>query len=552
MVSVATPLADRPIAPRLLLVEDDDDLLDAVSTVLGEAGYVVEACRNGREALERIREAPVDLVVLDLMMPVMNGWEFRASQRADQSIADIPVVVMTADASAKAAAIHADSYVKKPFGAPELLGEVERVLREHERSRLTKGSEDAERLALLGSIAAGLGHEINNPLLFAMGNLEMLEEALPHLREDFTSLRREGAGGLPPDLIERFNERLVDLMDVLRDGRAGVERVRHIVRNLQSLSRSVDDRKKRVDLKRVIETSLAVASSQTNRRAKLVLSLAPVPGVWGSEARLVQVFVNLLVNAAQSIQKGSEDANEIRITTRHEAYRAIVEIDDTGVGMSEALKGRIFEPFFTTKGQGEGTGLGLAICREIVNAHGGEIEVSSEIGKGSTFRVCLPVQSGDPSTRRRPSVWPAPIGRPLVEPGTPKARCRVWIVDDEILVAHAVARMLHDAHDPLVPRGPFDVLERLRNGETFDALICDLMMPEMTGMELGERIAAEWPELSERVVFISGGAFTPKAQEFLRNAKSRFLEKPFEADVLRALVERVGKKSAEAHAASRS
>jgi DNA-binding NtrC family response regulator len=128
----------------------------------------------------------------------------------------------------------------------------------------------------------------------------------------------------------------------------------------------------------------------------------------------------------------------------------------------------------------------------------------------------------------------------------------VWIVDDEILVAHAVARMLHDAHDPLVPRGPFDVLERLRNGETFDALICDLMMPEMTGMELGERIAAEWPELSERVVFISGGAFTPKAQEFLRNAKSRFLEKPFEANVLRALVERVGKKSAEAHAASRS
>src|SRR5262249_30497966 len=156
-----------------------------------DAGYSVEVCRNGREALERLREDPADLVLLDLMMPVLDGWEFLAIQRADRSIADIPVVAISGDSSAKAAAVKAEKYLKKPFGSNELVAAVERVLLDKERKNLAAHLEETERLALLGSIAAGVGHEINNPLSFTMGNLELSEAAITAIRGELAELREE-------------------------------------------------------------------------------------------------------------------------------------------------------------------------------------------------------------------------------------------------------------------------------------------------------------------------------------------------------------------------
>jgi signal transduction histidine kinase len=376
---------------RILLAEDDEDTSELVRSVLEEAGYSVETCRNGQEALDRLREDPADLVVLDLMMPVMDGWEFRALQRNDRSIAEIPVVVITADASAKAAAVHAESYVKKPFGAGDIVNAVERVLLERDRKALSSHLEETERLAQLGIIAAGVGHEINNPLSFTMGNLELSNALVSALKREVSSLRDFGSALDYSQTFANIDEKLDRLASLIRDGRTGAERVRLIVRNLQSLGRRSEDMRSRLDLRKVVDSAISIVWSQIKSRATLRRVYSDVLDVAGDETRLGQVFLNLLMNAAQAIHDATPETNLIVVTVRQESESAVVEIQDSGVGMSKAQEARAFEPFFTTKGQGEGTGLGLSISRDIVSAHGGEITVRSEPGQGSTFTVRLPV-----------------------------------------------------------------------------------------------------------------------------------------------------------------
>src|ERR1700754_2102928 len=166
-------------ARRILVVADDLEIQEALRS-LGE-GYVVWTSGDGREALNRLRRDAADLIILDLMLPVMNGWQFRHAQRSDPALSSIPVIAVSADASAQASTIHAEHYLRKPFKAEELLLSVERILLQAERQRLSERLRSAERMALLGTVAAGMGHEINNPLTYVLGNLQMLDEDLAAL-----------------------------------------------------------------------------------------------------------------------------------------------------------------------------------------------------------------------------------------------------------------------------------------------------------------------------------------------------------------------------------
>jgi signal transduction histidine kinase len=522
----------------VLLVEDDEDILESVAAVLEDAGYHVETCRNGLEGMRRLREEPADLVILDLMMPVMDGWEFRAAQRADRALADIPVVVITADRNPKATAIHADAFLPKPFGAHDLLKRVEDTFTQRDRRIKTKRLEETDRLALLGAVAAGVGHEINNPLSSALGSLEMIEERLPLLLEDVQALT-EGATSYDPERLTRIKQSLVAVQSMVADGRSGAARVGHMVRNLQSLSRRSRDERSEVDLHRVLEFSMVMAWSQIRYRAKLIRSFGTIPTVWGNEGRLNQVFLNLLVNAVQSMPNGQAGDNEIEVSTRAENGMVMVEVRDSGQGMSNALQSRIFEPFFTTKGEGEAAGLGLAICREVVEEHGGKLEVASALGRGTTLRVRLPAY-GQPASK-----FPPPFDRhsrrpaSIMPPPVTGQRPAVWVLDDERLVAKTVQRILERSYDVLVADNANDVLTRLESGETYDAFVCDLMMPDMSGMELHRHVKDRWPELAQRMVFASGGAFTPEATEFTEHPDRLFVQKPFEIQMLRSLIERV-------------
>jgi PAS domain S-box-containing protein len=183
-------------------------------------------------------------------------------------------------------------------------------------------------------------------------------------------------------------------IQALDDAREGVGQIARIAQDLKTFSRS-DDRWSSLDLRRVVESSIRFAERAVSERARLVREFCEVPPVTGAEGRLSQVFLNLLLNAAQAIPPGHAEEHQVTVRIRSGADQQVrVEIRDTGCGISAEQLGKIFNPFFTTKPAGVGTGLGLSICHEFVAAHGGRIEVQSEVGRGSTFSVVLPAASG--------------------------------------------------------------------------------------------------------------------------------------------------------------
>lgn len=525
------PVEEEGLGHRhVLVVEDDDDLRESVLELLIEAGYSVDACKDGKEALRLLRTGSHDLVVLDLVLPRMDGWEFRAAQKADRSISEVPVVVISGDDSPKAAAVHADVFVRKPFDAAEFLSAVERVLLARDRMRITLREEETQRLALLNSIAAGVGHEMNDPLSSASGNLELAGDALVRVRECFGSLQ-EASGTTGAATIHAAIERRLSSLEVhLRDARVGLERACLIAKNLQNLPQPPEDLRTSMRLTHVIEGAAAVAMGQIKHRATLVRSYDDSIVVRASEKRLRQVLLNLLVNAAQAVPPGQPQKHRVSIKTRRAGATAVIEVSDTGIGISKSLMPRLFQPFFTTTGNGEGTGLGLSICKQIVESHGGTIEVESEIGQGALFRVRLPTDTTAGRTEPERALDSTP------EKVAPGARTCVWVLDDERLLAQSMGRMLTDVYDVVLPADARDVLNRLSAGERFDVLVCDIVMPGMNGVELHERLTESWPELARRMVFVSGGTFTDIAVEFVESAAHRCLAKPFTEAQLRNLV----------------
>jgi len=370
----------------------------------------------------------------------------------------------------------------------------------------------SDRLASVGTLAAGVAHEINNPLAFVSANLSVAQEQL-------ATLTANDLAASP-----RTQAVVASVRDALGDAATGSERVRAIVRELKVFSRADDDpRNEPIDLEEVLESAIKISANEIRHRATLVRRFEKVRHVWGNEARLSQVFLNLLINAAQAIPVGALAEHRVEVTLRaRDPGTIVVEISDTGHGIQPEIIDRIFDPFFTTKPVGIGTGLGLSICRGIVVGAGGDITVRNLPSGGACFEVRLrAVEEEAPALAPPPAVVPPPA----------TIRARVLIVDDEPLVGKSVKRALQDLHDVVVVGSARAALELLRDGHTIDLILCDLMMPEMTGMELH---AALGVEDRERMVFLTGGAFTQAARVFLASMPTRIVEKPFSPTQLRS------------------
>jgi two-component system NtrC family sensor kinase len=385
----------------ILLVEDDYSIREAVYDILEGEGYDVVQAENGREALERLRAgAPPDLIVLDLRMPVMDGWEFRAAQKNDPNLATIPVLAVSADGSAKAEAIAAEGYLRKPLSTSTLVEAVARILAQVERQRLLGRLEEAERFAALGRLAAGVGHEINNPLTYVSVNVDLavteigswLAGARAHAGAHTTHLGEGPASAAAATGSGPTPERLATLREMLEESRSGLRRIRDVVKNLQSLSRPPEPKRELFSLNEVLDESLAMARNHVDHRATVVKRYGVLPPLAGDRSAIGQVFLNLLLNAAQALPEGHAEDNEIVLTTSVAEGELAVEIRDTGAGIPRDVLPHIFEQFYTTKPIGEGTGLGLAVSHRIVTDHGGQIQVDSELGRGSTIRVVLPLR----------------------------------------------------------------------------------------------------------------------------------------------------------------
>jgi PAS domain S-box-containing protein len=393
-----------------------------------------------------------------------------------------------------------------------------------ERKHLDARLALADRMISVGTLAAGVAHELNNPLAYVSANLAFLAEQVSRLAELVASR------GANLDVLADLGDLPAQLQDAVRDARTGCERMRVIVRDLKTFSRADEERGGTVDLGEMLASCVNMAWNEIRPRARLEKDLAPVPPVRGNEARLGQVFLNLLVNAAQAIPEGHPESNAIRLAARRGTDgRVVVEVSDSGTGIRPEHLSRIFDPFFTTKPPGVGTGLGLAICHSIVSALGGEIAVASTSPAGTTIRVSLPV-AGDARTARTGAGTGAPAVR--------RTRGRLLVVDDEPLVGSVLARALGKEHEVSVVRSARAGLEKLEAEPGFDLIITDLLMPEMTGMDFYREISRRDPALARRVVFLTGGAFTAEARAFLEQERVTCLEKPFEVRTIRELLAR--------------
>ncbi len=380
-----------------------------------------------------------------------------------------------------------------------------------ERKQLELRLQMTERLASLGTLAAGVAHEINNPLAFVKANVEFVRNGLGALK---------GLGSTPD-----LDEMCVALEEALE----GTSRIRTITTDLRTFSRAEQEPNRPVDLREVADWALKVSGAGLLGRCSVRRQLEPAPRVMASETRLGQVLVNLLVNASDALQRGPEK-DFVRVATYPDARGwAVVEVEDSGCGISPEQLHRIFDPFFTTKGPGRGTGLGLSISHGIVTALGGEIRVDSTPGVGTVVRVMLPPADQPPkaSTDANP---------PAAEARTELASMRILVVDDEPLITASVARLLNDKHQVVTVTEPAVALKLLEGGERFDALLLDLTMPGLNGMELYERVQALWPEASRRTAFMTGGLFTESARDFVARMPNPKLLKPFEpGDLTRVL-----------------
>jgi signal transduction histidine kinase/CheY-like chemotaxis protein len=360
----------------------------------------------------------------------------------------------------------------------------------------------AERLASVGTLAAGVAHEINNPLAFLSNNLELATRALK-------PLEREAS-------VEKA-------FHALADARTGALRIQDIVKDLVAFARPEERSAGQVDVQQVLEVAVKMAMGEIRHRARLVRDYSDVPPVAATESHLGQVFLNLLVNAAHAIPEGSTERNEIRLCTRHQGGAVVVEVHDTGRGIPAEELGHIFDPFFTTKPVGQGMGLGLAISHSLVGALGGQLSVESEPGRGTVFRVQLPAA---------PVRQVAPPAAPVPAPSSATVRGAVLIVDDEPLLGQSLELLLSDSHDVTLTTCAREALALIQGGRRFHAILCDLMMAEMTGQQFHEQLSRSEPEQAQRIIFMTGGAFTQGSRDFLAKVPNAQLTKPFKLDQL--------------------
>jgi two-component system, NtrC family, sensor kinase len=426
--------------PTIMIVDDTPANVGVLGWYFEENGFRVVVAQDGEEALERAKLVQPDLILLDVMMPGIDGFETCRRLKTMPEVKEIPVIFMTAlsDTNEKISGFKAGGvdYVTKPCQIEEVLARVnthlslrsmQRKLEAQNRELRAESDErrrveqsltnsyaelkethealetlhqqllQSEKMASIGQLAAGVAHEINNPIAFVNSNLGTLKEYVDNLWE-LVDAYAQASEALQdrPDLFEpvrRMRDSIdvdylrKDLESLMAESLDGVARVRRIVQDLKDFSHVGEVERQSFDLHAGIDSTLNIVWHELKQKAEVIKEYGTIPMIDGVPAQLNQVFMNLLVNAAQAL----DHYGVITIRTGREGDWVWAEVADDGPGIKPEHLPRIFEPFFTTKPVGKGTGLGLSLSYGIVSQHGGRIEVDSTVGNGTRFRVWLPI-----------------------------------------------------------------------------------------------------------------------------------------------------------------
>ncbi len=501
---------------RVLMIEDSADDAELILHALQQATFEPEPCRveTASQLTAALSRQPWDVVLCDYALPGFSA--LAALELVKRERPDVPFIIVSGTMGEDIAvgtmrAGACDFFHKNNL--TRLAAAIERELRDveerRERGKLREQLLLSDRLISIGTLAAGVAHEINNPLAYVIGNVDFAIERL--------------SAGLSSGLDRAGCAELLAALEQTRDG---AERIRVTTRDLRVFCRTEESAPVSVDVARVLDSAIGMAWNEIRHRARIVRNYEPGPHIDGIESRLGQVFLNLLINAAQAIEDPDPNRHEIRVSVAVAAGRVRITIADTGKGMPEEVRQQLFQPFFTTKPVGVGTGLGLSICRGIVEELGGTIAIDSAPANGTTVRLELP--AGQSAQRSIPS-------RPAPKSVT---RARVLVIDDEPALCEIVKRILRSEHDVVALHDARQALELLAADPTIDVVLCDLMMPELSGMDFHAKLSEAAPDVARRVIFVTGGAFSSRAAQFLERVDNPRLDKPFDPAALRNAVAR--------------
>lgn len=357
----------------------------------------------------------------------------------------------------------------------------------------------SDRLAVLGTLAAGMAHSINNPLSYLLLNLEHVSRRLGdlHVQRDYYSEARV---------------RLAEAHD-------GAERVAKVVRQMRSLSRAKTSAPGPVDVRAVIDNVVAMIGNEIRYRGQLTVRFKASPRVWAREGELEQAFLGLLLYVARSLPEQGESEREIVLTTAiDESHDAVVTVSDEQLIISAETSARAFDPFAS----GEAAGLSLAMCQAVITSLDGHLEIESSPDTGTIFRVTLPEHDTFAAAESRRSLPPLRSVAPAAS-----TSARVLVLDDDPGVASTLRAMLETHHEVTSVESAREGLRLLLGKPEFDVVFCDLVMPEISGIDLYHSLERARSPHVDRIIFMTGGVFTPEAERFLASVPNLRIEKPF-------------------------
>lgn len=524
-VYLASNYCDEPRrAPtRVLVVGGEKSERERLGSLLSEdpGAYELELCSSAAEALATARARVPDCMFVATQLPDLSSAEFlKLLAAASPSRPMPPVIVFGGDPLRIGENIRLgaqDSINLLTATREDLVRSVAHARERQASLELRQRLDLAERLATLGRLAAGVAHEINNPAAYALANLSQLRERTSLLRSSLGKL----AGSRPDAPMAHIDNALDEIEEMVIDSLEGVSRIATIVGELQQFARSRPHENAWTDLREVARVAVRLTKNRLRHRCEVHTQLNPTRRFVADQGKLVQVAINLIDNASKALAGAPEDA--VTVSTGFDGDVSWLAIEDNGHGVTEQLRAKIFEPFFTTDERRAGTGLGLTLSREYAERHRGSLDFEPRAGGGSRFVLRVPTDTG----------LSVPVSRaPRKTDARASVSNRVLVVDDEPAVLRAFRRVLTPTYAVTLVNNGHEALQKIHDSDDFDAVICDINMPQLGGVDFYRQLELNHPELARRVMFCSGGVFGEEAREFIESTRNPVLHKPVEPQVL--------------------